>query len=296
MLAERAKGFAVLAAWAIQDFETGKPAMDPVSRYGVRTAMPEGDAIDEAVESIRLLGFAVLDSGLKAAALDGLRRDFDTLRAARAARFGAARLAAIGEGDLLRCPLAEAPSFLALAANPAILALCERLIGPAFLLNQQNGIVNPAGAQTYSQSPWHRDLPYQHFVSSRPLAINALFCLDEFTPENGATYVMPASHKTEAFPSVAMIRREARQVAAPAGHFIVLDCMAYHCGGENRSVAHRRAVNHVYTIAMMRQQIDLPAALGEAFTADPALRELLGFAHPQPRSVEEWFAIRERKS
>jgi ectoine hydroxylase-related dioxygenase (phytanoyl-CoA dioxygenase family) len=269
--------------------------MDPVSRYGVRIALPAGDAIDEAAESLRLLGFAVVDSGLDEAALEALWRDFDALRAVRADRFGAARLAAIGEGELLRCPLAEAPSFLALAANPAILALCERLIGPGFVLNQQNGIVNPAGAETYSQSPWHRDLPYQHFTSSRPLAINALFCLDEFTPENGATHVIPASHKEEAFPSAALIRREARQITAPAGRFIVLDCMAYHCGGVNRSQADRRAVNHVYTIAMLRQQIDLPTALGEGFTADPAMRQLLGFAHPQPRSVEDYYAIRERK-
>ncbi|MGG5818213.1 phytanoyl-CoA dioxygenase family protein [Falsiroseomonas sp. HW251] len=269
--------------------------MDPVSRYGVRMALPEGDALDEAAESLRLLGFAVVDSGLDAAALDALRRDFDALRAARTARFGAARLAAIGEAELLRCPLAESAAFLSLAANPAILALCERLIGPGFVLNQQNGIVNPAGAQTYSQSPWHRDLPYQHFVSSRPLAINALFCLDEFTLENGATHVLPASHKEEAFPSAALIRREARQVAAPAGCFIVLDCMAYHRGGVNRSGMDRRAVNHLYGIAILRQQIDLPAALGEGFTADPALRQLLGLAHPQPRSVEEYYAIRERK-
>jgi ectoine hydroxylase-related dioxygenase (phytanoyl-CoA dioxygenase family) len=92
-----------------------------------------------------------------------------------------------------------------------------------------------------------------------------------------------------------LIRREARQITAPAGRFIVLDCMAYHCGGVNRSQADRRAVNHVYTIAMLRQQIDLPTALGEGFTADPAMRQLLGFAHPQPRSVEDYYAIRERK-
>ena len=39
----------------------------------------------------------------------------------------------------------------------------------------------------HHQSAFHRDLPYQHFTSSRPIAINALFCADEFTNENGAT-------------------------------------------------------------------------------------------------------------
>lgn len=270
--------------------------MSGIAHYGVRMVTPPGDAVDEAVESLRLLGFAVVDSGLDEAALQDLRRRFDALREGRAARLGAARLAAIGEADVIRCPLAEDEAFLQLAANPHVLALCERLLGPAFVLNQQNGIVNPAGSSTYSQSPYHRDLPYQHFTSSRPLAINALFCLDRFTTENGATKVLPATHKEEAFPSEAFVRREARQVEAPAGHFIVLDCMVFHGGGVNRSAQDRRAVNHVYTIAHMRQQIDLPVMLGESFTSDPGLRQLLGFRHKQPRSIEEFLAARPTPS
>lgn len=168
-------------------------------------------------------------------------------------------------------------------------------MGAGFILNQQNGIVNPAGAKTYSQSAYHRDLPYQHFVSTRPLAINALFCLDPFTLDNGATFVIPASHKQEAFPSDPVIAAQAKQIAAPAGSFLVLDCMVYHCGGTNRSAADRRAVNHVYTIAMMRQQIDLPAYLGDDFSTDPKIRQLLGFNHPTARSVEEFISQRKAK-
>lgn len=270
--------------------------MNSIARYGVRLATPAGDALDEAVESLRLVGYALVDSGLDASAIERLRTRFDALRAARAARFGAERLKQAGEADMIRCPLAEEAAFLALAANPVILAICDRLLGPGFILNQQNGIVNPANTPHYAQSPYHRDLPYQHYVSSRPLAINALFCLDPFTTDNGATRVVPASHKDEAFPSEALIRREERQVTAPAGHFIVLDCMVFHGGGQNRTAQDRRAVNHVYTIAHLRQQIDLPAMLGAGFTADAKLRQLLGFNHPQPRSIEEYLAQRERKA
>ena len=168
-------------------------------------------------------------------------------------------------------------------------------MGPGFILNQQNGIVNPASSEHYSQSPFHRDLPYQHFVSTRPLAINALFCIDPFTSDNGATWVVPASHKEEAFPSEPVLRAQRRQVAAPAGSFLVLDCMIWHGGGQNQTNRDRRAVNHVYTIAMMRQQIDLPAFLGEDFTQDPASRQLLGFGHPQPRSVRDYLEMNAAK-
>lgn len=39
-----------------------------------------------------------------------------------------------------------------------------------------------------------RPVLYQHYVSSSPLAVKALFCVDDFTHENGSTFVLPASH------------------------------------------------------------------------------------------------------
>ena len=269
--------------------------MEATASYGVRLARTANDPLSVAEETLRLLGYAVVDGGFSAAELARLQARFAALQAAEAAGERGALREAAGESEILRCPLARDPAFLELAANPAILALCERLIGPGFILNQQNGVVNPAGAQTYSQSPFHRDLPYQHFVSSRPLAINALFCLDPFTVENGATWVVPASHKEEPFPSESVLRAQRRQIEAPAGSFLVLDCMLWHGGGVNRTAADRRAVNHVYTIAMMRQQIDLPSMLGEGFTQDAKLRQLLGFLHPQPRSVEQFLSTQAAK-
>lgn len=270
--------------------------MQATPSYGVWLRDDAPGPIEQAIQTLRLTGYAVVDSGLDTAELEHLRSSFDAIRTAEETGPNAALRRAIGEGEMLRCPLSRDPAFVQLASNPAILAICQAMIGPGFILNQQNGIVNPAGAKSYSQSPLHRDLPYQHFVSSRPLAINALFCMDAFTEENGATFVIPASHKVEAFPSEPVIQAERRQISAPAGSFLVLDCMVWHGGGQNRSARDRRAVNHLYTMAMMRQQIDLPAALGDGFTADPKLRQLLGFQHPQPRSIEEYLSLQAARA
>src|SRR5262249_26064982 len=158
------------------------------------------------------------------------------------------------EHNTIRAPLAIDKLFLTLALNPNILTICRRLIADYIVLNQQNGIINPPHGQSYNQGAFHRDLPYQHFVSSHPLAINALFCLDEFTEDNGATYVVPASHKQEAFPSDATVAASQVQICAAAGSFIVLDCMVYHRGGVNRTGRPRRAMNHVYSVPIMRPQ------------------------------------------
>jgi ectoine hydroxylase-related dioxygenase (phytanoyl-CoA dioxygenase family) len=266
-------------------------------RYGVIGQTVSDSDVAYACESIRRLGYAVIDGGYGEAALASLSAAFERAgQRHHAAHGGIDRLRSLDEHNTIRLPLAYEPAFLELAANRTILGICARLIAGYVVLNQQNGVINPPHAQRYNQGAWHRDLPYQHFVSSRPLAINALFCLDAFTIDNGATKVLPASHQQEDFPSDRFIESEAATIQAPAGSFIVLDCMAYHSGGVNRTDRARRAVNQVYSIPLIKQQIDLPAALGEQFTTDPQLRKLLGYEVCTPHSVGDYLASRTGKA
>jgi ectoine hydroxylase-related dioxygenase (phytanoyl-CoA dioxygenase family) len=266
-------------------------------RYGVLRQTVSNTGIDQVAESIRRLGYGVVGGGYDDTALAALSAAFERAHERhRREHGGAAALEAIDEHNTIRLPLAYESAFLELAANRTILEICARLIAGYVVLNQQNGVINPPHAQRYNQGAWHRDLPYQHFVSSRPLAINALFCLDAFTIENGATRVLPASHQQEDFPSDRFIESEAATIEAPAGSFIVLDCMAYHSGGVNGTDRARRAVNQVYSIPLIKQQIDLPAALGEQFTTDPQLRKLLGYDVRTPRSVGDYLASRAAKA
>lgn len=266
-----------------------------VPRYGVLHQTEAGDAIASAVESIRTLGYAVLDGGLSADERAHLAARFEAVRKASMQSYGEERLRAINEHNTIRCPLALDAAFLSLAINPRVLDLAGRLMQTGVTLNQQNGIINPGCGGSYNQAFYHRDLPYQHFVASRPIAINALYCVDDFTAENGSTLVLPATHKEEAFPSDAFVRANERIVTAPAGSFIVLDCMVYHCGGANCSGRDRRAVNHVYSIGLIKQQIDLPAYLGEEFSADPDIRRLLGYGASPARSPEDYYRGREAR-
>ncbi|MEI6162604.1 MAG: hypothetical protein WCP77_22470, partial [Roseococcus sp.] len=116
--------------------------METTPRYGVRITNEAKDALDVAEETLRLLGYAVVESGHSPSELAALSAQFQAIQTRSAqGRLGELRQAA-GDGEILRCPLSQEPAFLALAANPTIMALCERLIGPGFILNQQNGIVN----------------------------------------------------------------------------------------------------------------------------------------------------------
>lgn len=268
----------------------------PEKFYGIVQRATDGSPIDTAVEQVRDLGYCVLDSNYKAEELNALSDEFDSLHNRYLARYGVEKLTAIDEQNTIRALLTHGSDlFFDLAFNENLLATLRKLIAGKFILNQQNGIINPP-QKTYNQAAWHRDLPYQHFISTTPLAINALFCIDDFTLENGATFVLPASHKSAPFPSKNYVQRNALQVVAKAGSFILLDCMMFHAGGFNSSGMNRRAVNHLYNIPFLKQQIVIPDHMRQ-YHLSIEQRELLDFDSPDGhQSVDSYLKFRTVRS
>lgn len=264
----------------------------PSAFYGVLECTSCASPVETAVESVRALGYAVMDSGHAGdlRALERLGSAFESVRARYTAMHGAQALEAMDENQTVRLLMAWDDIFLRLAFDTNLLAAVSALIRGKFILNQQNGIVNPP-RKGYNQGAWHRDLPYQHFVSSTPLAINALFCLDDFTRDNGGTFVLPGSHKTAAFASPDFVQGHALQVQAKAGQFILIDGMTFHAGGFNASDAERRAVNHVFTIPYFKQQIRIAGNV-DAGGLSAHEREILGFAYQEPATVADYLASR----
>lgn len=259
----------------------------PVESYGVLIQDSAASELDEVAEQVRRIGYAILDSGYSTDYLAQLSDAFDRTRTAYVQSYGEARLRRANELNTIRAPLSQGETaFVRLASNQNVLSVLGKLIIGKFILNQQNGVINPP-RQTYNQGAWHRDLPYQHYVSSTPLAVNALFCVDDFTLENGSTFVLPATHREVNYPSEAYIQRNALQIEAKAGQYILLDCMLFHSGGSNRTDHERRAVNHVYTIPYFKQQIKLPALLLQVDLAQDQ-KELFGFNFQEPTSIDNY--------
>ena len=174
-----------------------------------------------------------------------------------------------------------------LALNKKILKIVQSLLLGKFILNQQNGIINPP-RNKFSQGRWHRDLPYQHFTSSRPIAISAIYCVDDFNYKNGATYFLPHSHKYEKFPSKNFIKNNAIQLKVKNGEFIIFDSMLYHSGGFNKSSKPRRAINHVYNIPFFKQQINIPSNINLS-SLQPKEKEIFGLGFEEPQSIDAFF-------
>ena len=265
------------------------------SSYGITEQASSRTDRDGHIERIRLEGFTVVPGGYTADELAYLAGRIDTLLAEQAEHAGGVQaLAEIGEHETLRCCLAHDEAFVRVAANEHVLAICRQLLGDYIVLTLQNAIANSPG-RVHHQTACHRDLPYQHFVSSRPLAISALFCVDPFTHENGATVVLPGTHRIEHFPSDTLAKEIERAVEAPAGSFLVFDSMLFHRAGHNRSTAMRRAVNNVYALPFIGQQISMPDVLQGRYADDPALRRLFGYDTKPVASVDDWWARRRAR-
>jgi ectoine hydroxylase-related dioxygenase (phytanoyl-CoA dioxygenase family) len=249
-------------------------------------------ALASALEELARNGFTVLPDAIAAEQLATMQLALDRLLAAQAARFGGeARLAEIGDAGQARALLEEEPIFLELLQLPALDAIVEALLGPAALVMQQNGIVMPPQGTAHHQQSWHRDLPYQSWVASRPIALGALATLDDFNAESGATYFLPGSHKHEFFPSTGFVARWAQQAFAPAGSVVVFDAMCFHAGGVNRGQRPRRAVNTLFGVPLLAQQVSFSDRPG----LDARLRRRLGLDYqPQP-STDAWREARHKR-
>jgi ectoine hydroxylase-related dioxygenase (phytanoyl-CoA dioxygenase family) len=259
--------------------------------HGVVARYSAADIVDEHLAELRVNGYTVLRTDATSAELADLGDKLDTVYALQCDEMGGEDvLRSIYDSDVARCMLAYDEAFLRLATNPTLLQLAQRVFGSEFVLTQQNGILNRPDRDNY-QAKWHRDLSYQHWTSTKPLAINALYCIDEFTSDNGATFVLPGTHHIEAFPTDNFVSKFELQLTAPAGSYLILDAMLFHRAGINRSASVRRAVNHLIGLPFIAQQIDFPSAIaraGRLNIADESTRKYLGYRWSPAADAADW--------
>lgn len=141
----------------------------------------------------------------------------------------------------------------------------------------------------------HRDVR-THAGDFRML-INMLVMVDPFTLENGATHVLSGSHHSPEPPDEDLFWRTSQRLVAPAGSIVLFDSNLWHAAGTNSSDRPRAALTLSFSRAFIKQQMDYPRFLGEAYgrAASPALRQLLGYNAMVPTSYDEWYRPRESR-
>ena len=179
--------------------------------------------------------------------------------------------------------LGKSPAFAKLLEHPRIVALLDRLLLPNYLLAAFLAILQHPGE---TEQELHIDDAFYKIPRPRPhVGITTIFALTDFTDSNGATELIPGSHKWGDTPpcSAEESERSVVRVRMPAGSCVLFSGSLYHRGGANRSSADRIAITPQYCQPWARPQenmfLAVPPAMARAYS--PRVQSLLGYSmHP----------------
>ena len=247
------------------------------------------DEVESRIEQIKLRGFTVFEDCYEEEELATIRTKVDVIYKTQIEEVGGDEqyLYDIGDGGVVRQLLAYDETFLKYAIDERVISLVKRLLGEHFILYQQNANIHQPNI-AHCSAPWHRDLTFWHYTSSKPLAITALHIIDDYTEDSGGLSILPGTHKQEKFPSNDYVTENKQFVTPKAGTIIVFDSMMFHSPQVNPSNAVRRSIPHFYTLHLIAQQISLPKLLNGKWSDDDSLRGFLGYNSIIQGSVKAW--------
>jgi Phytanoyl-CoA dioxygenase (PhyH) len=202
-----------------------------------------------------------------------LRLSFNTFDEGQRTNFSGAKT--------LRCGgvLRYAPSCAALIAHPMVLAVADAILLPScadYQLGSTTGIEILPGE---SDQQFHRDdTPYQIQFAGLELQIGVMWAFNDFTAENGATRVVPGSHR--------FLRAWHRpdltqwaQAVMPRGSAVFYLGSTWHGGGANRSQSPRAGLINTYCLGWLRSEenhmLEVPPQSARHY--DARVRRLLGY-------------------
>jgi ectoine hydroxylase-related dioxygenase (phytanoyl-CoA dioxygenase family) len=222
-------------------------------------------------------GYCLVESLLDRGRVIALRERLEALAAAEIAA-GTDYVYEGGANQRVWTLLNKGDCFVELALDPTGLELMEHLLGPDFLLsNIDANIAGPGGKpmflhadQSFVPPPWP---PF-------PLVANIMWMLTDFTPDNGATRVAPASHRSGEIPPLTTSDEHTVPVCGPAGTAMVFDGRLWHQTGANITAGERRyGILAYYCRPFMRQQENWFCSIDPAVLerGGQPLRHLLGY-------------------
>jgi ectoine hydroxylase-related dioxygenase (phytanoyl-CoA dioxygenase family) len=182
------------------------------------------------------------------------------------------------------------PTFVDLIQHPLLTAWADRALLPlcgSYSLNSgQLMVVGPGEDDQYL----HRDQSGWPFFNDLgpdgpDVVVNAMFALSPFTVENGATRVVPGSHRAteeDAYDPSAAVAAE-----MAAGSVLLFDGKTVHGAGANRTSSPRHGLHVSYVLGWLRtsenHQIAVPDHVVRRLPRP--VRKLLGFEQYDPAAT-----------
>jgi len=171
--------------------------------------------------------------------------------------------------------LAHGAPFDQVPVHAAVLPIVEAVLDPGCLISSLSSIAIDPGE---TAQPIHADdqvIPLEK--PHAPIVCNSMWALTDFTEANGATRLVPGSHRKRnpdyggAYETIA--------AEMPKGSVLIWDGALWHGGGANRSGERRTGIAMNYCAGFIRQQenqqLGLDPQLVKGFA--PRLQELVGY-------------------
>ncbi len=140
--------------------------------------------------------------------------------------------------------------------HPTLLALCDEILLPHcadYILNLAHVMDRGSGAE---RQLFHRDEDiWVHMPKERPeLELAMIIAMVDFNKENGATVVVPGSHKWQERHLPDLPEEQLAYAEMPAGSAVIYLGSTLHAGGTNKSDAWRRGIHMSYCLGWLRTE------------------------------------------
>lgn len=162
-----------------------------------------------------------------------------------------------------------------------------------YILNSYGGVLNTNSSNPYVRNI-HRDL---RTFSTERLMLNILVMIDDFTLENGATYVLDGSHNCPNRPEDSMFYKNSSRITGLKGDIVLFDSNLWHAAGENTTSATRRCLTITVTKPFYKPQFDYCSTLSEQQikSLPEEVLQLFGYYSRIPASLSQYYQPKESR-
>lgn len=173
--------------------------------------------------------------------------------------------------------LARGPLFERIPVHDSVLPLVEAVLDRGCLVSSLSAIAIGPGE---TAQPIHADdmlipLAKPHV----PIVCNTMWALTDFTEDNGATRLLPGTHKSAENPELGRSYEGTVAAVMRRGSVLVFNGSIWHGGGANRTDERRVGIAMNYCAGFIRQQenqqLGIPRETAKRFS--PRLRKLVGY-------------------
>lgn len=215
-------------------------------------------------------GYTVIERLLDADAIAAAKAALDELHAAT--EFGSSDFTGFRTKRVFNL-LAKTRALDPLLTDRTVLELVRHALGPEAQLSIASTMEIWPGETV---QPLHQDDAYFPATPHPPLVVNTMWALTDFSAANGATRLVPGSHRVAGPVDTAA---EWTTAAMPAGSVLLWNGATWHGGGANKTDAVRFGVSLNYCRGWIRQQenqyLAVPRAVAASLSSD--VQALLGY-------------------